>query len=149
MKRLFNIKKLLLVIAVIFSMAYTATGQTMQQQDERANTPVPFTLADRDRIMRTEQKLDAFEKSVDQRFESIDQRFKNIKKNMDDRFSNVLTLLYFLLGGMISLFGFVLWDRRSAITPVQREQKRVIEALQQYAKYDEKLHEILRKTWIL
>lgn len=76
-------------------------------------------------------------------------RFESLQKTMDERFSNILTLLYFLLGGMISLFGFVLWDRRSAITPVQREQKRVIEALQQYVKHDEKLHEILRKTGIL
>jgi len=102
------------------------------------NTPVPFTLADRDRIMRTEQRLDALEKSIDQRFDA-----------QNDKLDGIQTMLYFLLGSMIALMGFVLWDRRTAIAPVQREQKRLIKALEKYSDTEPKLAQILRETGIL
>jgi hypothetical protein len=51
----------------------------------------------------------------------MDERFDSLNK----RFDSFETLLYFLLGAMFALFGFVLWDRGTAITPVQREQKRM------------------------
>ena len=116
---------------------------------QNENTAVPFTLADRDRIMRTEQKLNALEKSIDQRFDaqqkSMDERFDA----QNDKLNDIQTMLYFLLGSMIALMGFVLWDRHTAIAPVQREQKRLLKALEKYADTEPKLAQILRETGIL
>jgi hypothetical protein len=92
---------------------------------ERENTAIPFTLADRDRIMRTEQKLDAFQKNIDERFISLRNemttkfdaqqvQFKAQQKQLD----NIYTLMLFVLGAIMSLIGFVIYDRRTAIKPV-------------------------------
>jgi len=115
---------------ILFLLLFVTTVLTAQDE----NIAVPFTLADRDRIMRTEQRLDALEKSIDQRFDaqqkSMDERFDA----QNDKLNDIQTMLYFLLGSMIALMGFVLWDRRTAIAPVQREQKRLIRALEKYSR---------------
>ncbi|RLD59056.1 MAG: hypothetical protein DRJ05_06975 [Bacteroidetes bacterium] len=73
--------------------------------------------------MRTEQRLDALKNSIDHRFDSqqksMDERFNA----QNDKLNDIQTMLYFLLGSMIALMGFVLWDRRTTIALVQREQK--------------------------
>ena len=153
-----------LTLVIIFG-SFTAYCQTNE------NTPVPFTLADRDRIMRTEQRLGAFEKSTDERFSSIqksmderftsmqksmDERFTSMQKSMDERFSsqqkqldNIYTLLFFILGGIMSLMGFVIYDRRTAIKPVQREHETLIRALREYSEKHVDLAEVFKKAGIL
>ena len=100
------------------------------------NTPVPFTLGDRDRLMRNEQNIKSlriemnarFEamdarfnaidnrfKAIDNRFEAIDTRFDSLQKQIDYN----TTLLFILLASVMSLIGFVIYDRRTAIKPVQ------------------------------
>jgi hypothetical protein len=37
--------------------------------------------------------------------------------------------MMFVLGGLMSLIGFVIYDRRTAIKPVQREQAEISEEL--------------------
>jgi hypothetical protein len=85
---------------------------------------VPFTEEDRDRIIRTETKVDALEKSVNQRFEQVDKRFDQVDKRfeqIDKRFDQMQTFMLWgfgiLFGGMGLLMGFVLWDRRTALSP--------------------------------
>jgi hypothetical protein len=64
---------------------------------------VPFTLDDRDRIIRTEQKLDMLNKSI------------------DDRFETMFSFLYAIVGIFttltVSIFGFAFWDRKISISP--------------------------------
>ncbi len=75
MKQIF----IILLLALLFVTGYKATAQ---DADARANTPVPFTLADRDRIMKLEngvemmnQRISSLEKSIDERFDAQDKRF--------------------------------------------------------------------------
>ncbi|OQX77314.1 MAG: hypothetical protein B6D64_08430 [Bacteroidetes bacterium 4484_276] len=164
-----------LTLVIIFG-PFTANGQTND------NTPVPFTLADRDRIMRTEQRLGAFEKSTDERFasmqksmderftslqksmderfvsvqKSMDERFDSMQKSMDERFSSqqkqldsIYTLLFFILGGVMSLMGFVIYDRRTAIKPIQREHETLVRALREYSEKHVDLAEVFKKAGIL
>jgi hypothetical protein len=114
---------------------------------------VSFTQEDRDRIIRTETRLDEGLKQIDKRFELVDQRFEQ---------SNTF------MGWMIALFGgmfattiiFALWDRRTMIRPFESKvkeidaqidilkadsaNKSVISALRELAKSDSKLAEILK-----
>ncbi len=61
--------------------------------DPRLNTPVSFTLGDRDRLHTVELKMEALEKTVDVRFDAmqkqIDARFDAIQRQMDTRFEAV------------------------------------------------------------
>jgi len=134
---------------VVMSFAYA--------QDN--NTAVSFTLGDRDRLMRNEQNLISLQKEMNIRFESIDVRFKSIDvrfKSIDRRFDaqqkqldNIFTLMLFLLGGIMGLIGFVIYDRRTAIKPVQREQELIINVLKEYSKKNSDLKEILKKAGIV
>ncbi len=124
------------------------------------NTVVPFTLSDRDRIMRTEQKIEAFQKNVDERFssfeKSVDERFGSLENSMNIRFEsqqkqldNIYTLMFFVLGAIMSLIGFVIYDRRTAIKPMQREQENIIKILREYSVKHNDLAELLKNAGML
>ncbi len=120
------------------------------------NTPVSFTLGDRDRLMRNEQKIDALRTEMNVRFESVQKDMKNLEQKIGIKFeaqqkqiSMIITLLFFLLGGMMSLMGFVIYDRRTAIKPVQRSQEKLEDILVEYSKDNKKLREILKNAGIL
>ncbi|MCS7085170.1 MAG: hypothetical protein NZ534_03715, partial [Bacteroidia bacterium] len=85
-----------------------------KHDDPRLNTPVPFTLGDRDRLHTVELKLEALEKTVDLRFDAmqkqIDARFEAIQRQTDARFEAVdkrleliQGLLWTLIGVMVAL----------------------------------------------
>jgi hypothetical protein len=114
---------------------------------------VSFTQEDRDRIIRTETRLDEGLKQIDKRFELVDQRFEQ---------SNTF------MGWMIALFGgmfattiiFALWDRRTMIRPFESKvkeievqidllksdstNKSILSSLRELAKTDSKLADILK-----
>jgi len=104
------------------------------------NQPVPFTLADRDRIVRLEEGQKSLQLQIDQRFSAVDRQFADLRN-----------LIYVVLAGMFGLVSFVLWDRRTALAPAIRRQKELADqedlikrALQEYAKVEPRLAEILR-----
>ncbi len=124
-----------------------------------AQTEVPYTLEDRDRLIRLEERVASVENQVQSlrnemntRFESMEIRFASLEKTQD----MILTLMIFMLGAMVALSGFVLWDRRAAIRPLQFDVKNVearnaqiITALREQALKDPDLAEVLKKTGIL
>jgi hypothetical protein len=67
-------------------------------------TAVPYTLSDRERSIRIEQRLDDLEKRMDRNEASITSQFE--------------TLYIVFFTGIVGLVGFVLWDRRTMIKPV-------------------------------
>ncbi len=107
---------------------------------------VPYTLEDRDRLIRVEARL----YEIDKRFEQIDKRF-------DDMF----TFLWILAGIFTALtgstIGFAIWDRRSMIRPFEsriRELEegkidRLISSLRDIAQIDKNVADILRKHNLL
>ena len=147
------------LVIVVFSMFLIGDLQAQSKE-------VPFTLDDRDRIIRTENETGSIRnemnslrnemnslrsemnsrfEAVDVRFKSIDQRFESLEKQLD----RIYTLMFILLGAIITLMGFILWDRRTTVAPVQRENRRIINALIEYSKENPKLAEILRNSGIL
>ncbi|QID33967.1 hypothetical protein [Pampinifervens florentissimum] len=73
---------------------------------------VPFTLEDRERIIRLEEGQKA-----------IIQRIEDTNKRIDDVISIMLWGFGVLFAGMMTLIGFVLWDRRTALAPAIRKAK--------------------------
>jgi hypothetical protein len=71
---------------------------------------VPYTLADRDRAILTEAKINAMEAKMEFKFDSQ-------QKQLDD----IKTLFYWGFGILISLFifmfGYMIWDRRTVMQP--------------------------------
>jgi hypothetical protein len=124
------------------------------------STPTAFTQEDRDRIIRTETRLDEGFKQIDKRFEQVDKRFELVNQRIEQ--TNTF------MGWMIALFGgmfattiiFALWDRRTMIRPFETKVKdieiqiellkadktntSIVSSLRELAKTDSKLADILK-----
>ncbi|MBF8277724.1 MAG: hypothetical protein HW390_2797 [Candidatus Brocadiaceae bacterium] len=57
------------------------------------------------------------------RFEDMNRRFEGRFDDVNRRFDDLKGLLYVILAGIFALFGFVLWDRRTALAPAIRKTK--------------------------
>jgi hypothetical protein len=127
---------------------------------------VPFTLEDRDRLIRVEAKLAELEKrfeQIDKRFEQVDKRFEQIDKRLEQMMSFIWILAVIFSGLTASTIGFALWDRRTMIRPFEVRVKeiermrgvdadkleRLLEALREMAKKNIELYEVLKKFNLL
>ena len=60
-------RKLMVILLFLLS-----SGNLFSQEE---NQVVPYTLADRERLVRLEVKIDEMSKSVDYRFDAVNERF--------------------------------------------------------------------------
>jgi prefoldin subunit 5 len=128
---------------------------------------VPFTLEDRDRLIQIETELKALSKSVDVRFDEanrrVDTRFDETNKRIDEINRKIDMLFNFLwiISGVfttitVATIGFAIWDRRTAIKPlddrvrkIEDKEKVFIDALKKLAERDRELFELLKKYNLL
>ena len=140
LKRLNNVPK------VIFSFSPGAWARE-----------VPFTLEDRDRLIRMEATIKEFKEAVDKRFEQVDKRFEQMIAFM-------WMLVVIFVGVTGSTIGFAIWDRRTMIRPFEVKTKEIeekikemdeerltklIHSLREIAKVDSKVAEALKKFNLL
>jgi len=129
------------LIVLIFCNATTAFSKE-----------VPFTLEDRDRIIRLEAKLD----EIDKRFEQMDKRFEQI----DKRFEQVISFLWILTTIFIAItsatIGFAFWDRKTSLKPIEekvtineKKLEHAFAALRKLASVYKKVHAILKEFNLL
>ena len=142
-------KGILLVIAlgvVVLRSSPAAWGQE-----------VPFTLEDRDRLIRIEVSLREFKESVDKRFEQVDKRLEEFRESVDKRFEQMMTFMWILasvFSGLVAVtIGFAVWDRKTALAPALRRsrevEERVERVLRELAQEDPKVAEALRHAGLL
>lgn len=85
---------------------------------------VPYTLADRDRVIRIEAKMEVLEA----KFGALESKMDGLESKMDVKFESIQiqinqlsTLFYWGFGILITLFifmmGYMIWDRRTALQP--------------------------------
>lgn len=80
----------------------------------------PFTLEDRDRLIRLETKIEVGFQQTDKRFEDLRDDMNKRFEQVDKRFDQTLTFLWMLTGIFTTLtlgvIGFAYWDRRTIIS---------------------------------
>ena len=141
--------KKLLILAVV--MVFSGILKAQEQQ-----VVVPYTLADRDRTMRTEAKMDALEAKMDAQESKMNVKFESIQIQINQ----LSTLFYWGFGILITLYifmmGYMIWDRRTALQPAldkatdaDAKSTTLTHALREYAKKHADLAEILRTHGIL
>lgn len=99
---------------------------------------VSFTEEDRERLRNIELKVERLEEAL----KAVNQRIDTLQTFMLWGFG-------ILFGGMGILIGFVIWDRRTALTPVIRRQERLEHALRELATKDPKVEEALKHAGLL
>lgn len=154
--------KIIIEVSMLISIATYAEGKG-----------VPFTLEDRERLIRLEVTLKEFKEAVDKRFEQIDRRFEQVDKrfeqvdkrfeDMNKRFEDIIAFMSIITGIftaiMIANIGFAYWDRRTIIRKAKMESveeieksgklKDIIYALRDLAKKNPDVAEILQKFHLL
>ena len=120
---------------------------------------VPYTLADRDRTIRLEAKMEAF----DAKMEALESKMDSQESKMDVKFEAVnarIDYLFWLQGVIVALIlfilGYTIWDRKTALQPAlaqaskaEENSRTLIATLREYAKKHADLAEILRSHGIL
>ena len=103
-----NTLKNLIVILFFLNLTVGAFAQVQE---------VPFTLDDRDRIMRTEEQLKSLRNEMNAKFEAVDQRFESLESKFELNF----WLFGILFALILFMMGYIIWDRRTALYPVQEK----------------------------
>ncbi len=140
--------KRLIILFQLFVLTFVLNGQEKS---------IPYTQADRDRMVRLETKVEAIDKRIDDlisnsdgKFLNINNKFTDLEKKIDrleDKFDS-----YFMWGfGMVlmsifGLIGFIIYDRRTTLAPVENKTERVVKALRERAEKDPILMEALKNT---
>jgi hypothetical protein len=103
---------------------------------------IPFTLDDRDRIIRTEKEVTSLKSEMSTRFEAVDKRF-------DQLFNFLWAIIGIFTTMMVSVLGFAFWDRKLSLAPLKKDNMRLLEVLRDYSDHQPKLREILKNAGLL
>lgn len=131
------------IFAVVVVVAFVSRAYTAE---------TPFTLEDRDRLIRLETKLEVGFQQIDKRFEQVDKRF-----------DQMIAFLWMLTGIFTTLtlgvIGFAYWDRRTVIKKAKEETvveiegegrlRDLINALRELSKSNGEVAKVLRQFHIL
>jgi len=128
-----------------------------------------LSLSDKE-IIEKLARLEEGQKGLNKRIDDLGKRMDDLGKRMDDlsarlddgqkalnkRIDDLRSLTYVVLAGIIALIGFVIWDRRSALSPVITKTKELEErddltfrVLKEYARKEPKLAEVMRNLGLL
>ena len=145
-----NLTKRSLFIGLLLILMGMSTGIFAEE--------VPFTLEDRDRLIRMETTLREFKESIDKRFEQVDKRFEQMDKRLEF-IQNLMIGMLAVFGSLCGVFvGLLLWDRKTfkekakeeAVKAVEEGKLKVIlESLREYANLEPRLKDALKKFNLL
>ena len=129
-------------------------------------------ISDRE-IIESLAQLKAGQRALEQRLTSIEKRFESIDKrfeSIDHRFDELWNLILVLIAAIMGLIGFIIWDRKTALRPLEKRLDRLeadlrhdldlqhvqgyrltrlIEVLRELAATDKRLADLLRSFSLL
>jgi len=105
---------------------------------------IPYTQADRDRMVRVETRLD----NVDERLNRMDITLKDIRTEVQNGQAELRSLIhgliYFIFGLIGVLIALVIWDRRTLIRPVTAELTEEKAKLKEEVRFRKQLMKVLK-----
>jgi DNA repair exonuclease SbcCD ATPase subunit len=117
-----------------------------------------------------EEKIDLRFEANEVRFDAIDARFEAMDRRIDGLRETMLALFGAMMALIVALFGYIAWDRRTMVKPLQERLDRIerdlardlelqheegsrltrlVKVLREMAKTDPKLAEVLRNFSLL
>ncbi len=107
-----------------------------------------LTISDREIIERL-TRLEEGQKAINKRIDDL-------KGELKGDIQDLRGLMYIVLGGMIALIGFVIWDRRSALSPVitrtrelEEDRDKTLKVLKEYAQREPRLAEVMKSLGLM
>lgn len=108
-------------------------------------------------------RLDEGQKNLSQRIDRLDKRIDGLTARIDGLTGRIDGLTNMIVGGFIAIFfgifsliGFVIWDRRTALSPVisktkELEEKKdlTLKVLKEYALKEPKMAEVLKTLGLM
>ncbi len=137
MSNLNHIFFIIILIILVFVSAFYSLAQ--EPQEEKLNN-----LSNQDKIL--EQKIVQSNDRVESLKEYSNWKFESLNEKIND----LKTLLFILIGALATLIGYVIYDRRAALSPLElritnleRRSEMIIDTLQGMANKDIRLIELL------
>ncbi|MEW6605825.1 MAG: hypothetical protein AB1414_00040 [bacterium] len=98
------------------------------------------------------EEVQALREEMQKEFGYVNKRIDDVNKRIDD----VRNLLYVMLAGIFTLVGFIIWDRRTAISPavkkineLEEKEEKISRALKEFALREPRLAESLRYAGVM
>jgi len=156
------------LIAFRLSYAVTHTNDSLAEY-----RPIPYTQKDRDLLIKLDERTKYLEQLINERtnylnerIDNLNSRIDNLQKQIDDLREDMKWQFGVLFTLILALFGFIIWDRRTFMKPLEEKvislneetknikekiqlNERLLQALRELSLKDEKLREILKQFNLL
>ena len=111
--------------------------------------------------LRSELKgdINGLNKRIDDQSKKIDSLRSELKGDINEqskRIDDIKGLLYVVIAGIFALIGFVIWDRRTALSPVlnktrelEEREDMTLRALKEYARKEPKMANVLKSLGMM
>ena len=134
---------------------------------QKKDVVVPYTLADRERLVRVEVRLDNVEKRLDRIEKKIVEGDRSIREDLGNEIRQIRNAIWGLVYAMLALTGVfvavLVWDRRKTLYPVLKRmetegarlddeiayRKKVDKFLKDLSKKDKKIQEAMKHAGLL
>ncbi|GAB4453005.1 MAG: hypothetical protein OHK0036_15440 [Bacteroidia bacterium] len=133
-------------IISLFIVVNIANSQNSKPSDNTTNKdiPIPYTLSDRERLIKLETKVDNLEKKAD----DMQQQMPLMREEMHEEIKEIRSDIRWLaagifITGMLAIVGFILWDRRTYIKPFEARAKEIESTLEDIKKDRNLLYKLL------
>ena len=124
----------------LFRLFFTALFSVLIHADVALAVEVAPRISDREiieRLTRLEEGQQSMRREMEQRFQAMEQRMEAMQKQTEQRFLSVekrmdaqWSLTLALIMAIIGLVGFVVWDRKTALKPLERRFGRIADELE-------------------
>ncbi len=108
--------RLFAIIGLVMFIAASPSISSAQVSNEKVIEEITDVKV---QIARLETKMEEALKAIDQRMDAMNGRIDDLRGLVYVALGGIMTLIC----GLLAMIGFVLWDRRTAITPVVRKTK--------------------------
>lgn len=140
-----------LSVISLFIVINIITAQNSKISDNTTNKdiPIPYTLSDRERLVKLETKVDDMQQQMilmreemqqqnASLREEIQQQNASLREEMHDEIKEIRSDIKWLAGifisGIIAIVGFILWDRRTYLKPFEAKAKEIESTLEDIKK---------------
>ena len=122
-----------------------------------------LTVTDREiieRLTRLEEGQRGLEQGLNKRIDDVNKRIDDLRSELGGRIDDLRGLILggfgVIFAGIFALIGFVIWDRRSAMSPVinrtremEEEKRLILKVMKQYSQKEPEFAEVMRSVGLL